>query len=191
MRLSALLFSLSACSLASASLFDVTSVTTGSNASASGTSNGIGFTLTSEFIWNVRTVTNGTYQGFTGGNFAIPMPNSDVLHGSNVSITFAETVQTVLVYVADDDNGSDAVFDFGIVPEVLSGSVVVSGTAFGASAVAGGLVRLNNVNSNTLFSPIAADGNDYAIVANPVPEPGSIALIGLGLAAMARRPKRR
>lgn len=190
MRLPTLVLGLAVCSVSGASLFDVTSVTTGSNASASGTSNGIGFTLTSEFIWSARTVTDGTYQGFSGGSFAIPMPNSDVLHGSNVSIAFAETVQSVLVYVADNDSGVDTVFDFGIVPEVLSGSVVVSGTAFGASAAEGGLVRLNNVNSNTLFSPSAADGNDYAIVANPVPEPGSATLMGLGLATLARRKKR-
>jgi hypothetical protein len=77
------------------------------------------------------------------------------------------------------------------VPEVLSGAVLVNGTAFGASTVTGGLVRLNHVDSSTLLSPAAADGNDYAFVANPVPEPGSIAMTGLGLATMGRRLKRR
>jgi hypothetical protein len=71
---------------------DVTAVTTGSNAFALGTSNEINFSLTAGYVWGVRVITDGTCQGFTGGNSSTLMPDSDVLHGTNLSITFAQTV---------------------------------------------------------------------------------------------------
>jgi len=176
--------------LASAALFDVTSAVTGTNGSAVGTSNGIGFTLVSSFIWGDRTTTNETYQGFTGDNFPVPMPNADRLHGSNMQVTFDETISSILLYITDNESDGALTFDFGIAPEILSGAFNVNGTAFGPSNSGGGMVRLNGIYSATLSSLALSDGADYAFVATPVPEPGTMGALGLSVAAMLRRKRK-
>jgi hypothetical protein len=49
------------------------------------------------------------------------------------------------------------------------------------------VVRLSGINSNVLQTQNIGDGNDFAIVAEAVPEPATMAVLGLGLAAIAKR----
>lgn len=175
-----------------AALFDVTSVnfTAGT---ASGTSNGVGFTF-SGGLWNVRTTIDESFNGFTGGNFAIPMPASDRLHtgGSNPTWTFDSQVQSVLVYLADDPDGNYTNFwDFGVTATAVSGNVEVIGTTFRLTHPDGGIVRLSGINSNVLSSVNIGDGNDTALVVESVPEPGTMALLGMAGLACLRKRKRR
>jgi hypothetical protein len=107
-----------------------------------------------------------------------------------MTVTFDQTVSSVLLYITDNENDGALTFDFGIAPEIISGTFNVNGTAFGPSFSTGGMVRLNGIDSNTMTSPEFADGADYAFVANPVPEPGTMAVLGLGAAALLRRQRR-
>ena len=67
-----------------APLFDVTSVDgwdTFGGGTATGTSNGVGWTLSPTFIWGAITVLGGTYQGYADPvRFDPPLPDSDTLH---------------------------------------------------------------------------------------------------------------
>jgi len=152
-----------------AGLFEVTSLTGGG---ATGTSNGVPWSLSPTVILTARTVLDNSWQGFTGANFSVPLPNADKLHFGSDPFTFTleRAIRSVLIYVSDNDATPDAFFDFGVTPTVLSGSVRVEGTRFGAGNITGGLVRLDNLYTRTLVHPgNIVDGNDFAMVVTPIP----------------------
>lgn len=138
---------------------------------AAGTSNGVAWSISPTFIWGARTVMTNTWQGFTGPNFSPALPNSDVIHlGSDpFTLSFAQPIESMLVYVADDDALMDGYYDFGITPTVVSGAIRVNGTRFGPASPTGGIVRLSGIFASQLVHPgNVADGNDFAFVATAV-----------------------
>ena len=182
-------------------IFDVTSVEgwdTLGGGTATGTSNGIGWTLSPTFIWGAITVLNGTYDGYSDPvRFDPPLPGSDSLHigVETFDLTFDQTILSALVYMTDNPSPpTDGRLDFGITPTYVSGDVNISGTTFWAGSSAGGLVRLDGINSNVLSHTSPGTGGlTFAIVVT-VPEPSTLVLCGsalLGLCAANRRLRSR
>jgi hypothetical protein len=187
-----LVFGMAICvaSIGNAQIFDVTSADT-VNGTAEGTSNGVGFTFSGS-LWNVRTVTDNSFTGFSGVNHVPALATSDVLHtgSDNPTFIFDEVISSALVYLSDNPDGNYThFFDFGVAAEAVSGNVEVVGTTFRITDFTGGVVRLSGINSNTLASSNIGDGNDFAIVVNPVPEPATLAVLGLGAALIRRKRK--
>ena len=170
--------------------FDVTSITgTNPSATAIGTSNGVGWSISPTTYWLARTKTNETF------NFSSLPVFTDNLHASgNYTITFDRTVSSLLVALSND-NLTDSI-NFGLTASDFSG-VSFLGTQVVLDSANGGLVLFENINSltiqntntNTLF-----DGYDLAfhvVSTTDVPEPTILWLIGsgLGLIGFARRKK--
>ena len=154
----------------------------GGNATASGTSNGIGWSIGPTRSWVFRTVTDGSF------NFSA-LPNStDNLHPSiDFTITFDETIESLLVALSND-NHLDSI-NFGLVPTDVLG-VSVTGTQITLNNASGGLALFENVNSLTVSHANNngfTDGFDLAFHAIPqkdVPEPFSVLgpMLSLGVA---------
>lgn len=173
--------------------FDVTQYNLGSNgagvggdATASGTSGGIAWSISPTSLWSGRTVTNGTF-AFS----ALPV-TTDSLHVSgNYTITFAKPIQSLLVALSND-NTNDSI-NFGLVPTDYRG-VTLSGTQVTLNNPAGGLVLFENVRSitiNNLNNNGIQDGYDVAFHAtSAVPEPGSVAMALAGLAIVGGASRR-
>lgn len=167
--------------------FDITSIT-GSDSSliASGTSNGVGWSITPTFYWMNRTKTDGSF------NFSSLPVNTDNLHASgDYTITFDETVSSLLVAVSND-NLTDSI-NFGLTASDFRG-VTFSGTQVVLNSAPGGLILFENINSLTIqnTNTNVLDGYDLAfhvVSTTNVPEPAVIWLIGsgLGLIGFARR----
>jgi hypothetical protein len=179
---------------ASAGLFDVTSITDnglGTASFATGTSNGIGFTYSGS-IWGVRSYQNDEWQGFDTPNHTPALPDTIMLHIGvyDPTFTFDQKIGSALVYLGDDDGSNNNWFDFGVTATAVSGDVEVSGTAFRVTSSTGGVVQLSGINSYVLTTQNIGDGNDFAIVAEAVPEPMSMAVLGLGAAALLRRRRK-
>lgn len=175
--------------------FDVLAYNTGSQASglggdatASGTSNGIGWSISSTNLWSGRTTTNGTF------SFAALAPlKTDNLHASkDFTITFATPIAKLLVALSND-GGTDSI-NFGIAPTLTQG-VSFSGTQVILDDAAGGLALFTGLNTLTIShtNTNTLDGFDLAFHAIAVPEPGSYALMlaGLGVIAVRARAARR
>jgi hypothetical protein len=151
--------------------FDVTSYDDGGgsgvrgNATASGTSNGIGWQIGPTNLWSGRTTTDGTFE-FE----ALPGITTDNLHPSDdFTITFDQPIDK-LVVVLSNDNLNDAV-NFGIVPTETRGANTDEFGQITLQTAAGGIVLFENiqsltvthVNNNGIF-----DGFDMAFHAIPV-----------------------
>lgn len=149
--------------------FDVTSITgSNPNSIATGTSNGIGWTISPTSYWSPRTVTNGTF------NFSALPTLTDSLHASgNYTITFDQTISSLLVALSNNDL-TDSI-NFGLAASDSSG-VSFSGTQVVLNGTTGGLILFENINSLTvqnLDNNQILDGYDvafHAVAAIPVGE---------------------
>ncbi|KPF50308.1 hypothetical protein IP87_01280 [beta proteobacterium AAP121] len=174
--------------------FDITSYNVGSNAAglggnatASGTSNGIGWSISPTNLWTGRTTTNGTY-AFQG----LPVLTDNLHASANFTITFAQTIDKLVVALGNDA-GADSI-NFGIAPTAVQG-LTVTGTQINLTNARGAFALFENINSLTVShtNTNGLDGFDLAFHAMtaPVPEPGSLALAGLALAGLAASRRRR
>jgi hypothetical protein len=163
----------------------------GGNATASGTSNGIGWSIGPTNLWSGRTTTNDSFQ------FSVLPGTTDNLHTSiGFTITFLQPIAKLLVAL-DNDNTTDSI-NFGVTPTQTQG-LTLSGTQITLSTAAGGgLALFEFAGSNTLTithtdNNGVTDGFDLAFHAIAVPEPGSYALMlaGLGVIAVRARAARR
>lgn len=153
---------------------------------ASGTSNGIGWTISETNYWTVRTVTNDSFQ-----YAALPVA-TDSLHASgDYTITFDSPISSLLVALSND-NQTDSI-NFGLTPSDSTG-LTMNGTQVILDAAVGGLVLFENINSLTIQNINnngVNDGYDFAFHAvSEVPLPAAAWLFGsalLGLAGVARR----
>lgn len=161
------------------------------NATASGTSNGIGWSIGPTNLWSGRTTTNDSFQ------FSVLPGTTDNLHTSiGFTITFGQPIAKLLVAL-DNDNTKDSI-NFGVTPTQTQG-LALSGTQITLSTAAGGgLALFEFAGSNTLTithtdNNGVTDGFDLAFHAIAVPEPGSYALMlaGLGVIAVRARAARR
>lgn len=183
--------------------FDVTSYswTTDqfTDAVASGTSNGVGWSIGPTSLWSGRTTTDGSF------SFSALPNRTDNLHpGGNYTITFNQKVASLLVALSND-NGTDSI-NFGLTPSDTQG-VSFSGTQAILDSAAGGLVLFENINSLTIHNVNnngIDDGYDLAfhvVATTPdaggggggptVPEPSLLTLMGLGLAGIGFSRKRK
>ncbi|MBL8144491.1 MAG: PEP-CTERM sorting domain-containing protein [Acidobacteria bacterium] len=171
--------------------FDVTAYNTGGGsgitgqATASGTSNGIGWSIGPTNIWSGRTNTTGTF------SFSSLPVLTDNLHVSSAfTVTFDRPIAALLVALSNDNNTGDAI-NFSAAPVDLQGALSVSGTQVTQTSPAGGLVLFTNINALTVThidNNGQTDGFDFAFHA--VPEPTGLLLLGAGL-ALARIARRR
>ncbi|MFW5697169.1 MAG: PEP-CTERM sorting domain-containing protein [Fimbriimonadaceae bacterium] len=179
--------------IASAQAFDVLTVDFSEN-TATGTSNGIAWTFSGSH-WSARTVTDNTFTGFSGSYHDPSLASTDVLHtGQSDPIwTFDVALSEALIYLSDNSDGNYVHWwDFGAPAEALSGDVEVDGTRFRITSQFGGLVKITVINSNVLATSDIGDGNDIAILATPVPEPTTLAALGVGgLALLSRKSAKR
>lgn len=161
------------------------------NATASGTSNGIGWSIGPTNLWSGWTTTNDSFQ------FSVLPGTTDNLHTSiGFKITFLQPIAKLLVAL-DNDNTTDSI-NFGVTPTLTQG-LALSGTQITLSTAAGGgLALFEFAGSNTLTithtdNNGVTDGFDLAFHAIAVPEPGSYALMlaGLGVIAVRARAARR
>jgi hypothetical protein len=189
-----------ACLPAFGAVFDVIStenLEVSGGGTALGTSNGVGWAISPTSIWSSMTYTGENYHGYENESLFTPtLPDSDTLHasGKSFNLTFDQTIVSALVYLTDNDSACDGQLDFGITPTYVSGHVTIDGTTFRCSSTDGGLVRLDNINSNVLHHVAASSqgGLTFAIVVTPseVPEPTSVAIwsaLAFVLAATRRR----
>ncbi len=174
--------------------FDITSYSVGSNvsglggdATASGTSNGIAWSISPTNLWNGRTRTDGTF------DFSALPNNTDNLHPSiGFTLTFAQPVSALLVALSND-NLTDSI-NFGLTPSDFSGMSFL-GTQAVLNSAAGGLALFENVNSLTIThvdNNGVSDGFDLAFhVVSVVPVPAAVWLLGAGLLALVGLARRR
>jgi hypothetical protein len=149
---------------------------------ASGTSNGVGWSISPTPLWSPRTTTNSTF------NFSF-LPNpTDSLHASlDFTITFSQTIQTLIVALSND-NLEDSV-NFQLMPSFYTSGLSFNGTQAILNTASGGLAFFTNVNSltishvnnNNVTTPNGfPDGFDLAFHVERVPEPGTVVTLTAG-----------
>lgn len=176
----------------SSTSFDLLTVSAlnASGATATGTSNGVGWTMDSHFSSCCGHNNAGSYNGFNTGDFVVPISNTDAIHvtQNDISLTFDQTIDEIVFYVRE--NGGRANFDFGLAPTFLSGAgnfTHQGGTRYGVNT-SGGAFSFSGLNSTFLHSANIFDGMDMAFfVSASVPAPSSVLLLFTGLALMLRR----
>ena len=164
--------------------FDITTYTyTGSGidgkSTASGTSNGVGWSISPTNIWSGRTKTDDSFQ-FS----ALPVKTDNLHVSSDFTITFDSMIKNLLVVVSND-GGTDSL-NFGIAPIAYSGLSISGVSQFVLNSALGGWALFENVNSFTVShtNTNILDGFDLAFHAIPtssVPIPGAAVLLGSAL----------
>lgn len=152
-------------------LFNVLSAT---DTSASGVSNGVGFSYTGQNMLS-STTTDGGFQNFSAGT-AYHLPNSDRLHiwGAG-AFEFTSPVKGVYLYMMWDPSlpQEPDLIDFGYPTAVVYGDILQVGNAVGANSASGGIVYipLNGGTTMSFTSPIVPGINDnctdIALIAIP------------------------
>lgn len=151
----------------------------GGDALASGTSNGIGWSIGPTNIFSFETVTTGS---FTFA--ALPSPTDNLHVGIGFTVTFNQPVARLLVAVSNDA-GLDSI-NLGLLPTLTQG-VSMIGTQVVLDSPAGGLLMFEGINSLTITHTDinGADGFNFAFHAIAVPEPSTYLLLAAGLMSLA------
>lgn len=180
-------------------LFDITNLTrldTFAITDVSGTS-GVGaastnWTITDTNSWNQRTTTDSTWT-----YASLPGEATDRLHlGRDFTITFDKNIKSILFAFQDNEGVADGGFDFGIVPDEISGSGISLDGSIIRIGGSGGWALFTGLNTSSFTdNNMLPDGNDiswYVLETAAVPIPGAVWLFGtglIGLIGMARRKK--
>ncbi|MEY4769104.1 MAG: hypothetical protein RL637_1743 [Pseudomonadota bacterium] len=160
----------------------------GGDATASGTSNGIPWTITPTSLWKNRTVIDGSFKFKS-------LPNAtDNLHPSgDYTITFAQKIDSLLVALSNNDTNDS--INFNLKPSDYTGTVF-SGSQVTLNNKAGGLVLFENIHSLTIHNLNnngITDGYDlafHAVKVTSTPIPAGIWLFAASLGFLLKRKQR-
>lgn len=163
-------------------------------ATASGTSNGVNWSIGPTNLWTGRTRTNETFN-FINSGINILGKSTDNLHTSNnFTVVFDRVVETLYVALGNDGSGNDSI-NLGLIPDQVQG-LIVSGTQITlASGGQAGLAMFSNINSLTVShsNVNALDGFDFAFhaQASDVSAPSLFAIFAMALAFLSYSKTRR
>ena len=181
--------------------FDITTYDTGSttggfgDATASGTSNGIGWSISPTNIAAGLTTTNGTF-GFSG---LLPGPTDRLHISSDFTLTFDTPLSALLVVMSNDNQVFESL-DLNLVPALVQGLDVTGTQLKFIHPTQGGLALFTGLNTAqvSFFNRDGlGDGFNFAFhalpatVASPIPEPATVPLVAVALAAGAWARRRR
>lgn len=178
--------------------FDVTSYNPGTgngtsgDSTASGTSNGIGWSIGPTNLFTGRTVTNGSFN-FTNSGSNILGLSTDSLHTSSDFTIIFDQVIAVLYVALSNDNTNDSI-NFGLTPDAVQDLAVSGSQILLASPAQAGLAKFTNINSLTIIhtNTNAFDGFDLAFhaEAKDVTAPSAFAFLVLGIVMVGARKSR-